>query len=362
MSKADFSFIRYSNCWEDTDILLNALDIRKGETGISIASAGDNTLAMLLKEPERIYAFDLNPTQLYCCELKMSCFRCLSYRETLVFLGVIRGERVPLYSRVREAISEQARDYFDSHIEIIEQGVIHCGRFENFFRIFRNYVIPMFSSREEFRSFVRMDNLQQQIDFYNEHINNHRLRAMFRIYFGYKVMGRLGRDSSFYDHVEDKEHSGSDIRSRFEFGISHAVNAFNPYFNYIVCGGYTPQCLPLYLRRENFDVIRRNLDRITLVQGDLSSLPCDNVDFANLSDIFEYMSDEEFGEESARLHKLLSAGGRVAYWNMQNRRYIGNELLQCDWQLSDSLFEQNNSWFYRDFLLYRKVAANEQNS
>ncbi len=363
MSNADFSsFIRYSNCWEDTEILLHALDIKRGETGISIASAGDNTLAMLINEPKRIYAFDLNPTQLYCCELKMACFRCLSYKEMLTLLGVIRGARLPLYSRVRDCLTDNARAYFDSHPEIISDGIIHCGKFEHFFEIFRNYVIPLFSTREDFRKFAAMDNLTEQKRFFEERINNRRLKGMFRIYFGYKVMGKLGRDSSFYDHVDDKEQSGNDIRDRFVYGISNTVNATNRYFSYIVRGGYSPNSLPLYLRRENFDVIRRNIDRITLVEGDLSSIPCERIDFANLSDIFEYMSGEEFTADVGRLTSILSENGRAAYWNMQNRRYIEAEGMRCDNELSERLFRQNNSWFYRDFLLYRKAAEHEQNS
>lgn len=361
MSKADFSFIRYSNCWEDTNILLEALDIRKGETGISVASAGDNTLAMLIKEPERIYAFDLNPTQLYCCELKMACFRCLSYKDMLTLLGVRRGERLPLYSRVREALSDEAREYFDSHPDIIANGIIHCGKFENFFGIFRNYIIPLFSTRQTFRDFASMDDPEKQRQFYETYINNRRLNAIFNVYFGYKVMGRLGRDVSFYDHVEEKEGSGKDIRSRFEFGIGSTSNADNPYFSYIVRGGYSERSLPLYLRKENFDIIRRNLDHITFVKGNMLSLDIGKVDFANLSDIFEYMSDEEFSRNTARLTEILSLNGRVAYWNMQNRRYLDSDDLICDKAMSEQLFTQNNSWFYRDFLLYRK-GNDEQDS
>ena len=361
MSRADFSFIRYSNCWEDTDILLEALDIKKGETGVSVASAGDNTLTMLIKEPKRIYAFDLNPTQLYCCELKMSCFRCLSYKETLTLLGVRRGERLPLYSRVREALSDDARAYFDSHPELITGGIIHCGRFEGFFRIFRERIIPLFSTRQIFRDFAAMEDTAKQREFYEKNINNRRLKAIFSIYFGYKVMGRLGRDVSFYDHVEEKEGSGNDIRSRFEFGISNTVNADNPYMSYIVRGGYSRRSLPLYLRRENFDIIRRNIDRITLINGDMLSLDVGEVDFANLSDIFEYMSGEEFARNTEKLTELLAPNGRAAYWNMQNRRYFECGELTCDKELSERLFRQNKSWFYRDFLLYRK-GKDEQNS
>ena len=354
MSKADFSFIRYSNCWEDTNILLEALDIHKGETGISVASAGDNTLAMLIKEPKHIYAFDLNPTQLYCCELKIACFKCLSYKDMLTFLGVRRGERLSLYSRLRESLSEAARAYFDSHPDIIGNGIIHCGKFENYFRIFRNYIIPLFSTRQTFRDFAAMDDPAKQRQFYDTYINNRRLNTIFNVFFGYKVMGKLGRDKSFYDHVDDKEESGSDIRGRFELGISSTSNADNPYISYIVRGGYSMRALPLYLRRENYDIIRRNIDRITLVNGDMLSLDVEKVDFANLSDIFEYMSDEEFAQNSARLADMLTLDGRIAYWNMQNRRYIDSEAFTCEKELSERLFMQNNSWFYRDFLLYRR--------
>ncbi len=48
-SHADFSAIRYAQCWEDADILLEGLGIRPGDTCLSIASAGDNSLAMLAR-------------------------------------------------------------------------------------------------------------------------------------------------------------------------------------------------------------------------------------------------------------------------------------------------------------------------
>ncbi|MBQ7132386.1 MAG: DUF3419 family protein [Oscillospiraceae bacterium] len=357
MSKADFSFIRYSNCWEDTEILLKALDIQKGEVGISVASAGDNTLAMLTKDPSMIYAFDVNKTQLYCCELKIACFKYLCYKETLTLLGVCGGKRLMLYKRVRCALSEQARRFFDKNINLIEQGIIHAGKFEHYFDIFRNYMIPLFSTREEFLQFAHIDNLHNQYEFYKKHIDNRRFNAIFRIYFGYKIMGRLGRDSSFYDYVSDKEKSGSDIRKRFEFGIKNTVNAFNPYINYIVSGRYTPCSLPLYLRRENYDIIRKRIDRIKLVNADMLSLCVGKVDFANLSDIFEYMNEAEFAENTRKLTNLMNPNGRVAYWNMQNQRYPDTNELYCDHELSESLFRQNNSWFYRDFLLYRRKDA-----
>ncbi len=359
MTEAKFDFLRYTNCWEDTDILLEALDIKEGETGISVASAGDNTLAMLLKSPERIYAFDLNKIQLYCCELKMAAFRCLAYEEMLVLLGVKNGDRGTLYRRVRFLISPEAKKYFDLNPDIIEKGIINTGKFEGYFRIFRKYIIPVISSQERFRKFVCMRDTEKQTAYCRKYIETRRFRAVFRIFFGYRVMGRLGRDSSFYRYVTEKESSGEDIRKRFEYGVSHTSNVTNPYFGYIVFGRYGGRNLPLYLRRENFDIIRRRLDRITLVHGDLLSLDIKNADFANLSDIFEYMSEDDFRKNTEHLGSMLSEGGRAAYWNMQNRRYIEDDGFRYEDCISAKLFEKNKSWFYRDFRLYRRTLTGE---
>jgi S-adenosylmethionine-diacylglycerol 3-amino-3-carboxypropyl transferase len=85
--RADFSKIRYAQCWENADILLEGLDIQPGETCLAIASAGDNSLAMLTREPERVIALDLSPAQLACLELRVAAYRALEHSELLVLMG-----------------------------------------------------------------------------------------------------------------------------------------------------------------------------------------------------------------------------------------------------------------------------------
>src|SRR5437667_10051684 len=84
---ADFSMIRYAQVWEDADILLAGLEIRSGDTCLSIASAGDNALAMLAKNPHRVVAIDLNPAQLACREWRIEAYRRLSHEELLDSIG-----------------------------------------------------------------------------------------------------------------------------------------------------------------------------------------------------------------------------------------------------------------------------------
>ena len=88
---ADFSStLRYAQCWEDADILLEALDIQPGDRCLSIASAGDNTLSMLASHPGRVIAVDLNPAQLAALELRVAAYRTLSHAE---LISSYEGER-----------------------------------------------------------------------------------------------------------------------------------------------------------------------------------------------------------------------------------------------------------------------------
>src|SRR5436309_6336755 len=100
--RADFSRVRYAQCWEDADILLEGLDVRPGDVCLSIASAGDNTLALLTRSPGRVIALDLSPAQLACLELRVAAYRVLSHPELLELIGSTPSRRrLLLYQRCR---------------------------------------------------------------------------------------------------------------------------------------------------------------------------------------------------------------------------------------------------------------------
>ena len=49
-ARADFSRLRYAQCWEDADVLLAGLDVQPSDTCLTVASAGDNTLSLLTRD------------------------------------------------------------------------------------------------------------------------------------------------------------------------------------------------------------------------------------------------------------------------------------------------------------------------
>ena len=122
--RASFELIRYANCWEDADILCEALRPSEGKRFLSIASGGDNSLA-LLAEGADVVAADLSSSQLALVELKTAAIRELDYEEALAFLGVRESiERRTIFADLRDSLSDGTREYWDGHGAEIGRGVV----------------------------------------------------------------------------------------------------------------------------------------------------------------------------------------------------------------------------------------------
>jgi S-adenosylmethionine-diacylglycerol 3-amino-3-carboxypropyl transferase len=353
---ADFSAIRYAQCWEDADILLEGLDINPGDTCLSIASAGDNALAMLARGPGRVVALDLSPSQLACLELRVAAFRELSHPELLELIGSRPSpRRSDLYRRCRPLLCAGTRAFWDSHSAEIEGGIGGSGKFERYFALFRQRVLPLVHTRAAVDRLLAGGDHAARERFYREEWDTWRWRLLFRLFFSRLVMGRMGRDPSFFRYVE-----GS-VADRILARTRHALTALNPadnpYLQWILTGHHT-SALPFALRPENFEEIRANLDRLEWrcqpLEEFLEQESGAFIDRFNLSDIFEYMSPENYHLLLEKLHGSGRRGGRLAYWNMlapRRRPDTMAGMLRPLESEAERLFRQDKAFFYSAFVL-----------
>lgn len=355
-SHADFSDIRYAQCWEDADILVEALDIQPGDTCLSIASAGDNALALLTKSPAKVVALDLSPAQLACLELRVAAFRVLTHPELLQLIGsqpCLR--RTELYARCRPELCPATAAFWDARPDAIAAGIGSAGRFERYFTLFRTKVLPLVHSRGRIDALLRGGTPPQRETFYDGRWDTRRWRLLFRVFFSRTVMGKLGRSPSFFKYVQGDV--AGPIRGRVHHALTALNPADNPYLQWILKGTHTT-ALPLALRRENFETIRANLDRIELhhasVEEYLDTVPEHSIDRFNLSDIFEYMSPEGTEELLSRIVRAARPGGRLAYWNMLAPRSRPETLagrLRPLTELAQRLHMRDKAFFYSAFVV-----------
>jgi len=361
VKKVDFSFIRYAQCWEDADVLNEALSIQPGDTCLSISSAGDNTLSLLASSPARVIALDLNPVQLMCLELRAAAYRELEYEELLGLMGSrVNNERLALYQRCRPLLTENTRFFWDNNQLAIQNGIGSAGKFERYFSLFRERILPLVHSKKRITQLLEQKDLLQRKSFYNNVWNNFRWRIIFRLFFSRFVMGRMGRDPSFFNYVEGSV--ADKILARTYHAMTELAPSENPYLHWILTGTHG-DTLPFSLRKENFELIRDNLDKLEWHQLSIESFlaQAENVkiDKFNLSDIFEYVSEDNYVEMLKLLLKYSSSGSRLAYWNMLAPRSRPGSMagqIQSLSELSERLHLKDKAFFYSRFVVEEVIS------
>jgi len=361
---ANFDFVRYANAWEDADILVEALKPSAGKRILSIGAAGDNSLA-LLRDGATIVAVDISPAQLACVELRREAMRELEREDFLKFIGVLGGhtiaaenERHGIYENVCSRLSAKTQEFWDARRYAFESGFMHDGKFEGYFAYFR-WVLLLVHGRRRVLELLEPRNKEERERFYAERWDCWRWRLLFHAFFGRFVMGRLGRDPEFFRQVQGSV--ASRILERARYALTELDTSKNPYLRYILTGNYCATALPYYLREENYERIRANVDNLQIVQGSVDEVAradSEGFDGFNLSDIFEYLTPLQCREVYAALLDCAKPKARLAYWNMLVPRECPEEFRERIVSRDDNaqtLFARDRAFFYSRFIIEEVV-------
>jgi S-adenosylmethionine-diacylglycerol 3-amino-3-carboxypropyl transferase len=351
--RARFDYVRYANCWEDADVLCQALQPAAGKRILSIASGGDNSFALAADGAE-VVAVDLSDAQLAMSELKRAAIRALEYDELLAFLGIRPDDnRLATYSTLAPRLPAAAREFWDARPDEIRAGVVHAGKFERYFETFRRRVVPLFHRRRAVLELLSEKPAEQRRVFYDRVWNNLRWRLMFRLFFSRRVMGLMGRDPEFFRYVEGSV--ADRIMRRAEYAFTALPTHSNPYLNFIFTGAFGPR-LPRYLDPARYTALRTAMDRITLVRGGAEDVAKTHGPFDgfNLSDIFEYLDPPTCSAMYGTLLGAARPGARFAYWNMLVPRRRPDEFASRVRSLTEqaaALLSVDRAFFYSAFVL-----------
>jgi S-adenosylmethionine-diacylglycerol 3-amino-3-carboxypropyl transferase len=356
IGRASYGPIRYAQVWEDADVLLAGLDVRPGDVCVSIASAGDNALALLTKSPARVIALDLNASQIACLELRIAAYRALDHPELLELLGSRSSDRrLELYLRCRPFLGKEALSFWDRRQAEIAQGVGSSGRFEQYLAIFRGRVLPLVHPHDIVMQWLQPSTVHARRRFYDDEWDTWRWRLLFRAFFSRPLMERLGRDADFFRYVESDVPAA--IIKRTRHALTELDPSSNPYVHWILTGTHG-DALPCALRPEHFETIRANLDRLEWhresLEAYLDRSPSERFDRFNLSDVFEYVSPEHYERVLRSIVRCSRPGARLAYWNLLVRRRrprrLASRLRPLD-DLANRLHRMDRAFFYRAFRL-----------
>jgi S-adenosylmethionine-diacylglycerol 3-amino-3-carboxypropyl transferase len=340
----------FAQSWEDPACDRLALHPNPGDTVFAITSGADNVLEFLLTDPAQVITVDLNPAQTYLLDLKLAAIKALSHAELLVLLGVrppdgARG----LYARLREGLDPGSREYWDTHLDWLDHGLLTCGGFERYFALLRGALRWIVGRRRMERLFTLEP--EQQRRYYETEWNGLRWRAFIRVGCSKTLLGnRL--DPSWFVHA----HGVPSFGAHFESLAAHAIGTIPARSNYflaqILLGRYLDETqVPEYLRSENFATIKSRCDRLTPLTADvgeaLAALPDHSVDCFALSNVFEYSPADLFERCKLQLRRVARPGARVVLRNLLAPRRLGDDpAFVVDEELSERLRLADRGFIY----------------
>jgi S-adenosylmethionine-diacylglycerol 3-amino-3-carboxypropyl transferase len=350
--------IRYSQVWEDHALLEQGLRIGPDDDVLSITSAGDNVLALLLCEPRSVTAVDLNPAQQAMLELKLAAIRRLDHAAFACLCGAREGfDRAALYREIRADLSEPACAFWDA--QPITNGLLDCGRLERYIGKFHHEYLRRLVPADAIARLLGAPDPAAQSDIFAREIATPHFERALRGFFGREELAREGRTPEQFRFVEHVD-VGAHFWNRFRYACTELPLRGNFYLEYAFTWRYADlETGPPYLRPSQFAKLRTLVDRVRIATGELGTFLVPGAfSKANLSDIFEYMSEETSAALMGTLARSLRKGGRFAYWNLLVPRESPPALRDRLRPLPNAheLWQRDRSWFYSAFHVEEVIA------
>ena len=351
--RARFDLIRYAQVWEDADVLIQAMGPGPGRRFLSICSAGDNALALLLLDPREVVAADLSPAQLECLKLRIAALPVLDHAEFLELMGARPSTRRLLLLRRVLAELEPPSSAFWTALEpqIDRYGAGGIGRFERYFRIFQQVMLPLIHSSGTIQAVFVPRDANEREKFFTRKWDTWRWRLATSLFFSKTVMGRLGRDPAFFQHVNGSP--AKHVRQKVRRAALEQDPSRNPYMHWVLTGTHGA-ALPLAWREESYPILHERAKRLSLICAPIDAAAEGPFDGFNLSDIFEYMTPDETEATYRRLLTLAAPEARLVYWNMMVLRRVPPALADRVQRLTGierELARNDKAFFYSDLVI-----------
>lgn len=324
-----FDSIRYAQLWEDSEILHHALAVRSSDRVLSISSAGCNVLSLLLRAPQALIAVDLNPVQNAILALKLAAIRNLSHQEMIELIGLSPSQRrADLLQRLKDPRWQQLAPLWPQHSAQIEEGLPSQGRLDRFLAAFARQHISPLPGVEGLRACFAKPMLEVQKKI-APIFKDKGFKDAFMLHFSQKMLEQ-GRDPAQFRYVS-AENIAENFYARFLAALNEQSLYANPYMHFVLFGEPLSSSLGYdYARPENFAILKGLEDRVHIHTAALEQLlehdDAKRIDKANLSNIFEYMSQENMNGILKGLSQRMPPGGRIAFWNLLVDRDLTPEL------------------------------------
>ncbi len=261
----------YNACWEDPRLDRQLLELDGDSEVVVITSAGCNVLDYLLDGPRAIRAVDVNYRQNALLELKLAFLARRDFADLFAFFG--QGQSAAygeIYQSLRDALSPPAQAFWDRHISYFNgrgrRGSFYWhGAAGDFAWVLVRLLLGNGQAQGLVQGLLQAPTLAAQEHYYRQlekRIFTRPLSWLLRQPVAMALIGVPRAQVRLLDRQYPTRLDGF-VRDKLRQVMTELPIGDNYFWRVYLTGAYTPQCCPHYLKPENFDRLRRGINRIT---------------------------------------------------------------------------------------------------
>lgn len=321
---------------------------------LMVASSGENALSLLTQDfVAELYAVDINVAQLHLCELRRTATEYLTRDEQLLLLGADpatvnsmgASRRIELYQHLASRLPGASRTFWDScQDRDIAFGVQHVGRNEVLMHDLQNQL--------QAAGFAPLQRplVDEELSAWKKVYWDLMTPTYIRDVFGLSSEGLAARIAGIAGYLGECHFRA----------LQEADANRNPYLTTVFTNCYATvageEGLPLYLQKHGWAALRDlGTQRLHLLSGSIFEqmhVLADTqgrFDLISISNIADWMSDEQFRAMVAQARDCLNNGGallaRTGTGSSMTLEIMG-QYLQADVEFNNQLSRiERGPWF-----------------
>jgi len=274
-----FDAFVYNQIWEDPRVDLEALKLDENSRVLTISSGGCNALNYLLAGPGAVTAVDLNRHHIYLLDLKAAAVKTFPGHEQFFdFFGFgISANAVELYKQfLAPSLDKQAKKVWDKRIKIFKKGGLY-GHSRNgyFLRVFQRFARLIGCHPD---AVLNEQSLNEQASNYAKNIepffNNILIKLVGKLPI---TLFGLGIPPQQFKELTRDLDAGKTIIDVYRERVRRLACDFPIDENYFAWQAFARKydtenrkAIPEYLKAENFEKLKTNIDRLRTKVGSLT--------------------------------------------------------------------------------------------
>ncbi|TVQ44135.1 MAG: DUF3419 family protein [Saprospirales bacterium] len=262
----------YNCCWEDPDCDKKLLNLGSESKVLMLTSAGCNALDYLIESVDRIHCVDLNYRQNAVLDLKLALFKNGDYNMLWEFFGDGKKNNAKdIYkNKLSDFLQPESKKFWDLKIKYFDGGLFRkTFYYRGASGILAWWVSRYLKSRPSLKK--KIDQLLATEDLLAQKIIFKSLEKQLFSFPLNTIMNRLsvlalaGVPKSQFELVSSNgtEKTSDYLKDCFQKTFNNNPGAKNYFYQVYYYGKYTKESCPEYLKEENFEKIRGQIEKIT---------------------------------------------------------------------------------------------------